>query len=269
MSVLAEQAVPAPRAPRREQALILEVADLRDRDVRELRLQTAADGADRQQPRRLRAAGVVVATLIGRGRRAGTCRSAARRRRSSGARSIRRRFRNVPLRLPRSSIMKLPAALRDDCVLARDGDVVEEDVAVGRAADLVRSPLQRECLARAAAAGADDERRPLDSFDAGRAAPRRAGRAMKLSVVSLVGILVLEQRATARAVVGGFGVLEPALGAVDVAHSVSAGGLARRGSRSGGRRRPARARSSACLRLQPRDELGAQDVDLSVQHSPP
>src|SRR4051794_4620890 len=39
--------VAALRAPRREQALVLEVADLRDRDVRELRLQVPADGADR------------------------------------------------------------------------------------------------------------------------------------------------------------------------------------------------------------------------------
>ena len=47
--VLAEEAVAAPRAARREQALVLEVADLGDRDVRELALQRAADGADREQ----------------------------------------------------------------------------------------------------------------------------------------------------------------------------------------------------------------------------
>ena len=45
--LLAEQPVAALRALRREQALVLEVADLRDRDVRELRLQPPADGADR------------------------------------------------------------------------------------------------------------------------------------------------------------------------------------------------------------------------------
>src|SRR5438094_455952 len=47
--VLAEQAVAALRALGRQQPLIPEVADLRDRDVRELRLQAPADGADRQQ----------------------------------------------------------------------------------------------------------------------------------------------------------------------------------------------------------------------------
>src|SRR5205807_3405723 len=51
--VLAEQAVAAGRAPRRQQALVLQVADLRDRDVRELRLEAPAHGADRLQPRRL------------------------------------------------------------------------------------------------------------------------------------------------------------------------------------------------------------------------
>src|SRR5205823_708398 len=48
--VLAEEAVAALRPPRRKQALILEVPDLRDRDVRELGLEAPADAADRQQP---------------------------------------------------------------------------------------------------------------------------------------------------------------------------------------------------------------------------
>src|SRR5256714_4321110 len=47
--VLAEQPVAPLRALRRQQPLILEIADLRDRDVRELGLQAPADGADRQQ----------------------------------------------------------------------------------------------------------------------------------------------------------------------------------------------------------------------------
>ena len=81
--LLAEEPVAAARALRRQQALILEVADLRDRDVRELGLQPRADRADRVQPRLLGAArcgrrGVVV--LIGAGRSGGTCRSGARRR---------------------------------------------------------------------------------------------------------------------------------------------------------------------------------------------
>src|SRR5439155_12100069 len=49
--VLAEEAVPALGPARRQQSLILEAPDLRDRDVRELVLEHAADGSDRQQTR--------------------------------------------------------------------------------------------------------------------------------------------------------------------------------------------------------------------------
>ncbi len=45
---LGEEAVAAARAMRLEQALILEVADLRDREIRELGAQQLADGADRE-----------------------------------------------------------------------------------------------------------------------------------------------------------------------------------------------------------------------------
>ncbi len=45
-----EQPVAASRPARRDQALILEVADLRDGDVRELLSQLLADGADRTEP---------------------------------------------------------------------------------------------------------------------------------------------------------------------------------------------------------------------------
>ena len=47
--VLAEEPVAARRALRRQQALVLEVADLRDRDVRELGAAARADRADRVQ----------------------------------------------------------------------------------------------------------------------------------------------------------------------------------------------------------------------------
>src|SRR5207244_7032105 len=46
--LVAEHAVAALRAPRREQTLVLEVPDLRDRDVRELLLEHPADGPDRE-----------------------------------------------------------------------------------------------------------------------------------------------------------------------------------------------------------------------------
>ena len=57
-SPCAVEAVAAGRAPRREQLLILEVADLRDRDVRELVLERLADGADRHRLLRARRARV-------------------------------------------------------------------------------------------------------------------------------------------------------------------------------------------------------------------
>src|SRR5919197_1798622 len=50
--LLAEEPVAALRPPQREQTLVLEVADLRDRDVRKLPLEPRADGADREQPGR-------------------------------------------------------------------------------------------------------------------------------------------------------------------------------------------------------------------------
>src|SRR5262249_7664339 len=49
--LLAEEPVAAARPPRRHEPLPLEVADLRDRDVRELRLEAGAGGAARQHAR--------------------------------------------------------------------------------------------------------------------------------------------------------------------------------------------------------------------------
>src|ERR1041384_6327612 len=49
--------------------------------------------------------------------------------------------------------------LDEDGVLTRDGDVVEEDVAVGRAADRRALSLRQEVLSRAPAARADHQRR--------------------------------------------------------------------------------------------------------------
>src|SRR5205823_1414764 len=110
-------------------------------------------------------------------------------------------------------------ALQEHRVLARDGHVVEEDLAVGRAADRRALALWMKRLARASAARADDERRPLDPQ-----VLERRGR----FVVDLVGRVLLrrlgaalvlhEQRAALRAVVRGLRVLEAALRAVDVTH---------------------------------------------------
>ena len=102
--VLAEEPVTALRPPRREQALVLEVADLGDRDVRELGLEAPADRADRKQP----------ALLLPLGCRRGLHFSrkvnlylpiwSSSPFSSFASDSIRLRLRNVPLRLPSSSM---------------------------------------------------------------------------------------------------------------------------------------------------------------------
>ena len=122
-----EQPVAAARAARREQPLILEVADLRDRDVRELVPQALADRADRVQAR---GPGCSV--------RRHRCRNVIRylptwtsSSSSSSADSMRRRLTNVPLRLPRSRIVNTVGVAEDLGVPARHRDVVEEHVAVG------------------------------------------------------------------------------------------------------------------------------------------
>ena len=143
-----------------------------------------------------------------------------------------------------------------------DGDVVEEDLAVGRAADARALAGRLEALPRPAAACADDERRALDPevvVVLGVADLLRRERLGRLD-----GRLALrEQRAAARAVVGGLRVLEAALGAVDDAH---AGGAALPGEDLG---QPVDVdlveHAAATRRLQARDELRAQDVDLPVQ----
>src|SRR5262249_42893707 len=97
--VLGEQPVAALRPLGREEPLVLEVADLRDRDVGELRLEPTAHRADRQEPS------------------AGGCRRRHQRLRkvrrylpicssspsASSAVSTRRRLTNVPFKLPWSS----------------------------------------------------------------------------------------------------------------------------------------------------------------------
>src|SRR5215210_6926414 len=101
--LVAEQPVAAPRASGREQTLVLEVADLRDRDVGKVGLEPPADGSDRQQP--------LGPTRSG-GRRGHQRERYVRRYlpiwssspSSSFADSILRRLTYVPLRLPRSSM---------------------------------------------------------------------------------------------------------------------------------------------------------------------
>src|ERR671937_1506031 len=102
---LAEEPVAALRPPRREQALILEVADLRDGDVRELVLQHPADGPDRQQPGFRRGRHQRPKKV---NRYLPICSSSPS---SSCADSTRLRLTNVPFRLPWSSMKNPPSRL--------------------------------------------------------------------------------------------------------------------------------------------------------------
>src|SRR5262249_50692098 len=107
-------------------------------------------------------------------------------------------------------------------MLARDGDVVEEDVAVRRAADRGPVAARDEVLPRAPAARADDERRSLglevvqrDRRLVAVVLRREAHRRLA------AGLALDEQGAALGAVIGGFRVLEATFRAVDVAHSLA------------------------------------------------
>src|SRR5262249_7237441 len=109
-----------------------------------------------------------------------------------------------------------------DRVLSRHRHVVEEDAAVGRASD-GRLALEREHLPCAAAARPDDQRRAFDAE-----VLERLGWLVALLRGEGLGrlrpaLVPDEQGAAARAVIGGFRILEAALLAVDVAQ---AGGAA-------------------------------------------
>src|SRR5947209_6440144 len=111
----------------------------------------------------------------------------------------------------------LVAAAHQQRVVARHGDVVEEDVRVGPPADRHAIAGDREALPHAPAAGADDERRALFGHDVveldrdqltGLADAVGRGRA-------LIGLGCADVRAAARAVVRAVLVGEPAFGAGD------------------------------------------------------
>src|SRR3954462_6271907 len=57
--------------------------------------------------------------------------------------------------------VEVPTAADEQRMAARDGDVVEEDVGVRAPADRHAVAVEREALPDAAAAGADDEHRPM------------------------------------------------------------------------------------------------------------
>src|SRR5262249_52277619 len=116
------------------------------------------------------------------------------------------------------------AVLREDGVLARDGDVVEEDRALGRTPDRRRSVLERERFPGAPAARADDEGRAVEDAEI----LERVEALGDLGSVERLGRLPLfwddERGAALRAEVRGLRVVVPALRAVDVRRQ--AGGAA-------------------------------------------
>ena len=137
---------------------------------------------------------------------------------------------------------ELPVALHEHGVVAGDGDVVEEDLAVGRAADARALAGRLEALPRPAAAGADDERRALESRGRRGARRRRSPRARTSA----------SSRPPPR----------PSRAAPRSASSSSPP------PGSGSRTRCSRPRSCGRRRLAGEDLRQAVDIDL-VEHAPP
>src|SRR5581483_2455091 len=119
---------------RREEPLALEVADLRDGDVRELGLQLVADGADRQ-PLPARRGDHQRARNVSRYLPIWSSSPS-----ESSADSTRRRLTKVPLRLPRSSTNQRPSrSTRTEC--RRDTVTSSRKIAQsGERPIVVRSP---------------------------------------------------------------------------------------------------------------------------------
>ena len=163
----------------------------------------------------------VATVLIVGGRSAGTCRSAPRRRPRARSDSMRRRFTYVPFRLSRSRIVNVSPS-RTSSACRRDTVTSSRNVAFGRAADERASFVGLERLARHAASGTNDERGPLMP-SASRRSTSSPGCSMSKVMVVSDPVSDAQQRAAARAVVRGLRILEAALGAVRVAHSLSVG----------------------------------------------
>src|ERR671922_294351 len=137
--LLAEEPVAALRAARRQQPLVLEVADLRDRDIREFGLQPCADGPDRQQARS--------GGCLGDGHFSRKVRRYLPIWRSSPSPSspdsIRRRLRKVPFRLPRSSMKNEPSRRTSTACLRETVTSSRKMSQSGERPIVVRSPSGR------------------------------------------------------------------------------------------------------------------------------
>src|SRR3954453_2130473 len=181
--------------------------------------------------------------------------------------------------------VEVAAAPHEQRVVARDRHVVEEDVGVRPAADRQPVAVEREALADAPAARADDEYGAVlrgvvevDRYQlAGLADAVRRGRRVAAGLV-LLRRGASKEVAAPLAVVRAVGVDEAAVGAVQ--RHGAAGPLARSrrlvASRAPGEDVGETPDVVACdhvlpalvLLAQPVDELRAQDVDLPVQDPP-
>src|SRR5262249_28136029 len=102
-------------------------------------------------------------------------------------------------------------ALAQHGVLARHGDVVEEDPAVGRPSDRRALGVRMERPPPSAAAAADDERRSLDPEVVERVTSSAFGVLRREGLRRFGGALLLdEERAATGAVVRGLRILEAA-----------------------------------------------------------
>src|SRR5581483_2443169 len=195
--VLGEEPVAALRPLRRQEPLVLEVADLRDRDVRELGLQPPADRADRQE---LLAAG---------GRRHQRVRNVSlylpiwsSSPSESSAESTRFRFTKVPFRLPWSSTNQRPSRCSSSACL-RETVTSSRKIPQSGERPIVVCPL--------CGANVSLER------------PVVLGGLERLRLLDALALPLVEERAALRAVVRGLRVLEAALRTVDVAHQALGG----------------------------------------------
>ena len=183
------------------------------------------------------------------------------------------RFTNVPLRLPRSAIENASPS-RTSSAWRR-----ETVTSSRKTSQSGERPISR--LARRAGTVSPARPPPERTTSAGPVMPSSSSAGRRSSSASSASKLIVvsrprrrdEQRAAPRAVVRGLRVLEAALGAVDVAHGdpvrsrrLAAAFAAR--TRFGERRRRLSMSGtppSPSGLLQSRDELGAEDVDASLQ----
>ena len=187
----------------------------------------AAHRADREQPLRAAGLGRAVVALIARkvSRYLPIWSSSPS---SSSARSTRLLFTKVPFRLPWSSIGKSPPCLASTACLRETVTSSRKISQSGERPIVVRSSSSRNVSPRGRRRSGRRAPGPRSASASRRLARDLLGRERHRRVAASSRH---EQRAAARAVVGGLRVLEAALGAVDMAQ---AAGCLRRAARPSG-----------------------------------